>query len=247
MTVTKAVNQRNLGGRVTTRNISWMDLCMRAWGTEWAAPDHNVYEFSSGRRYDSTDRNNTGIYNGGIIPTVYAVLNSADKSAGVTLSNGGLTATSSGNNQGIRANMSVASGKVYWEVTVTTAGAGNNMSTGVAKSTAALNPMGSDTGGEGILASNGSKFYNNGLSGFGSPYGQGDILGFALDADAHSLQVFINGVLQGTMTSVTSGPFYPAWSSLANQAEAVTFNFGATAFKYNPPAGYTPGIFTPGT
>jgi hypothetical protein len=66
MSVTKALNQNNLGARVVARNISWLDLCTRAWGGEWNAPDHNIYQFSSGRNYDSTDLNNTGIYDGGV-------------------------------------------------------------------------------------------------------------------------------------------------------------------------------------
>ena len=53
----------NLGNNVTTRTISWSDLCRRAWGPEFNAADHGIYQFSNGRRFDSTDMNNTGIYN----------------------------------------------------------------------------------------------------------------------------------------------------------------------------------------
>ncbi len=66
MTVTRAVNQNNLGAKVSTRNISFLDLAMRAWGTEWNAPDHSIYQWSNGRKFDSTDRGNTGIYNGNL-------------------------------------------------------------------------------------------------------------------------------------------------------------------------------------
>lgn len=52
----------NLGHKVTTRNIDWGEQCRRAWGSEWGAPDHGVYEFSNGRQFDSTDRGETGIY-----------------------------------------------------------------------------------------------------------------------------------------------------------------------------------------
>ena len=65
MAVTRALNQQNLGARVTARNISWLDLCTRAWGTEFYAPDHDIYVFSNGRRADSTDLGATGLYNGG--------------------------------------------------------------------------------------------------------------------------------------------------------------------------------------
>lgn len=47
--------------KVTTRDISWLDLAERAWGSEFRAPDHRIYQFT-GRNYDSTDRGLTGLY-----------------------------------------------------------------------------------------------------------------------------------------------------------------------------------------
>jgi len=55
----------NLGNKVTTRNISWMDLAIRAWGSEFRIPDHNIYNFSNGRHFDSTDNSSNGIYGSG--------------------------------------------------------------------------------------------------------------------------------------------------------------------------------------
>lgn len=55
----------NLGSPPSTRTVSWLDMATRAWGAEWRAPDHGVYEFSNGRKFDSTDMGNTGLYNGG--------------------------------------------------------------------------------------------------------------------------------------------------------------------------------------
>lgn len=60
-----AYNQNNLGGPVVTRQILWRDLAVRQWGSEWNAPDHGAYRFSNGREFDSTDRGDTGLYNGG--------------------------------------------------------------------------------------------------------------------------------------------------------------------------------------
>ena len=54
-----------LGSPVTTRTINWSDVVVRSWGGEFNAPDHNTYQFSNGRGFDSTDRQNTGFYNGG--------------------------------------------------------------------------------------------------------------------------------------------------------------------------------------
>lgn len=55
------INNNNLGNKVTTSDRSWLDLCIRAWGSEWNAPDHGAYNFN-GRLFDSTDRGTTGIY-----------------------------------------------------------------------------------------------------------------------------------------------------------------------------------------
>ena len=63
--VQRALNQDNLGAPVTWRTYNYLDMVIRSWGSEYNAPDHGVYEFSGGRKYDSTDLNATGIYNGG--------------------------------------------------------------------------------------------------------------------------------------------------------------------------------------
>ena len=55
-------NLNNLGSKVSTRNIQWADLCQRSWGSEFFAPDHGVFEFSDGRKFDSTDTGYTGLY-----------------------------------------------------------------------------------------------------------------------------------------------------------------------------------------
>lgn len=52
----------NLGHKVSTRDLNWLQLVQRAWGAEFTAPDHGIYEFSNGRRWDSTDRGLTGLY-----------------------------------------------------------------------------------------------------------------------------------------------------------------------------------------
>jgi hypothetical protein len=52
----------NLGSPTTFRETSWLDLCIRAWGSEFQAPDHDVYKWSNGRGFDSTDRGITGVY-----------------------------------------------------------------------------------------------------------------------------------------------------------------------------------------
>ena len=60
-------NLNNQGPKVSWRTINWLDLATRAWGSEFRAPDHGVYEFSGGRKFDSTDQTNSGIYDGGAV------------------------------------------------------------------------------------------------------------------------------------------------------------------------------------
>lgn len=52
----------SLGKPVTTRTFSWKEMVIRQWGSEFAAPDHRIYNWSNGRSFDSTDLGSTGIY-----------------------------------------------------------------------------------------------------------------------------------------------------------------------------------------
>lgn len=53
----------SLGLPVSTRQFSLLEMVSRAWGSEFAAPDHGIYQFANGtRRFDSTDLGTTGIY-----------------------------------------------------------------------------------------------------------------------------------------------------------------------------------------
>lgn len=58
----------NLGGNVSTRQTNYGDLVRRAWGEEYYAPDHNIYKFSNGRCFDSTDKGLTGLYGVTVTP-----------------------------------------------------------------------------------------------------------------------------------------------------------------------------------
>lgn len=53
----------SLGLPVSTRQISLLEMVSRAWGSEFSAPDHGIYQFANGtRRFDSTDLGITGFY-----------------------------------------------------------------------------------------------------------------------------------------------------------------------------------------
>ncbi len=56
----------SLGRQVTTRQFNLLEMVTRAWGSEFAAPDHRIYTFGDGvRSFDSTDLGVTGIYSRG--------------------------------------------------------------------------------------------------------------------------------------------------------------------------------------
>lgn len=46
---------------VSTRSQSWGAIVKRAWGSEYNRPDVS-YEFSNGRKFLSTDRDESGVY-----------------------------------------------------------------------------------------------------------------------------------------------------------------------------------------
>ncbi len=46
---------------VTTRTITLRELVQKAWGKEWTKPE-TVYQFSNGRKFESTDDTDSGIY-----------------------------------------------------------------------------------------------------------------------------------------------------------------------------------------
>ena len=51
------------GKPVTTRDFSLLEMVSRAWGSEFKAPDHRIYQFGAGQRnFDSTDMGTTGFY-----------------------------------------------------------------------------------------------------------------------------------------------------------------------------------------
>lgn len=67
--MTKPLTQaqlNNLMGKVTSRDILWNNMVQRSWGEDFRAPDRGVYEFTGGRKFDSTDMGDTGIYAGGV-------------------------------------------------------------------------------------------------------------------------------------------------------------------------------------
>jgi hypothetical protein len=73
-------------------------------------------------------------------------------------------------------------------------------------------------------------------SAYGAAYGNGDVIGVALDMDAGTLVFYKNGVSQGTAYSSLAGTFAPASGDGATNAW--TANFGQRPFAYTAPSGF---------
>lgn len=174
----------------------------------------------------------------------YATWNSLDKGSNTTLSGGNLIATQpNGGNTGVRSTVGVSSGKWYWELTCTSSGTAEAMN-GVSDSSEVLNLCGQTTHGWGYWGLNGQKYNNSSGSAFGSSYTT-QVIGFALDADAGTVEIFRNNASQGTITLTgVSKPYFAHSSNASGGSNLVcTANFGASAMTYSPPSGYTAGLY----
>jgi hypothetical protein len=191
-----------------------------------------------------------------------------DKTSGVTLSGSNLIATASASAlQGVRAIDRQASGKWYWETTLTTVGASGSIIGlyGVAQ------PITTQINGAGAvevcilscLSSGSSIRVDNGViavNGTGA-VPDGSIIGIAWDATAQ-LAWFRIGAAGLWNNSAAANPATgvggvqtasigrgvaacPVWQSVGTTGSACTANFGDSAFAGVVPAGFTSG-FTAG-
>jgi len=178
------------------------------------------------------------------------IWNSADKAAGISLSGGNLVATMTSNNQydAVRSVVGVSSGKWYWEITFTHVDL-TWVYIGVGTSSEILTYPGDTTEGYGYYANGGTK-WNSSSSPYGSGYTEPDIIGTALDMDNGKLWWSKNGIWQiggdpaadfNEAFSGLSGTFY-AMVGLNKVTTVMTANFGASAFSYSVPSGFTAGL-----
>ena len=170
----------------------------------------------------------------------YAIWNSADKSSGITLSNGDATIyNAAGGWQAVRANIGKSTGKWYWEIRVDSSG---NAMLGVGSlNVGLLSPLGSTVEGWGYFGSNGSLYHGAAMSPYGAPfYTVGDIIGVKLDLDAGTLEFTYNNVPQGLITGIT-GTMYPM-AAISVVTGQYTANFGASTLVH-PQAGFNAGFY----
>jgi len=169
-------------------------------GNNWTA---NNLSSTAGAGNDSlTDTptaygTDTGV--GGTVRGNYCTMNPVNKGSTVTLSNGNLDqVTASGGWNSARASIAVASGKWYWEVTIT--GTTQVVMHGVDDNAynVTTNPssayVGAYTNSWGVYASNGQKRNNTGSgTAYGSAFAQNDVMMVAMDMDSGKIWWGKNG------------------------------------------------------
>ena len=173
--------------------------------------------------------------------------NEADKTAGVTLSNGDLTATNgSATWRGVRGTENKSSEKWYCEFTVGSLSNGDGFRLGIATALGILTDLG-DAYGYGYEG-DGQKRHNGSEIAYGDAYTTGDIVSMALDLDNGKIWWAKNGVWQaggdpavGTNEAYSgiSGTFFPQITFWGG-ADSVTVNFGSSSFSYSVPSGFNP-------
>lgn len=177
---------------------------------------------------------------GGATPNVWATLSSADAdtkdNAVPNLSNGNLTASNSasGWNHG-RATLGFTTGKWYWEITPS-----GNAFIGVEPTSEDIDRQYFNEGTTAGMATRDGKVWFGGstVSTGNNDWSDNDTIGFAFDADAGRMYIYINGTYEYDYDSTMSSSafkkpaysVYPSWS--------LTFNFGENGFDETPPTGY---------
>ncbi len=188
----------------------------------------------------------TGDYlNSGFAPAVgytnNTTWNSADKAAGITLSNGDLTATATAGLSGVRSSFNLSAGIWYYEFTIVTA---NNISVGFASSTQSL-AFGGTQRYIMYSAGIGQIYYIGGNAAVAASIA-GDVIGLLYEADAGTVSFYRNGTFLASYSGIQipDAPLYAITGSIVAPAGgAGTANF-AGPFTYLPAAQSTALVVT---
>lgn len=175
-------------------------------------------------------------------------LNPVDKNSTVSLYNGNLTATSTGNNNGVRATHGATSGKYYWEIAIATSASNNGL--GISNSSLVLLPgdwLGSSANGVGWNSA-GAVYENGGLLGTIYSYTITDTLCLAVDVGAKLFwgrknSSNWNNDAGADPAAGTGGFTFAAGSKLfptvtCSSTGAITMNFGNRPYSFSVPSGF---------
>jgi surface protein len=186
-----------------------------------------------------------------ITPLEYTTWNPSDKDAAITLSNGDLTDEISGGWRSVRAQYPKSSGKYYWETTFNYNVDGlNTTGIGAANSSAALTSyVGAGANGWEWHPQSANKTHNSvGTTWTISTPTDGDIVMVALDIDNGKIWVGVNGTWPYSGNPATgANEMYQDNDMMTDmmpshswyEGGTCTTNFGATAFTYTKPSGFS--------
>jgi hypothetical protein len=177
----------------------------------------------------------TGV--GGEVRGNYCTLNPVDKGSIVSLTQGNLEFTMSGiTTQACRSTIGVSSGKWYWEILISTLGAG---AVGISGPSDLLTGDLGDTGTQrGLRLSTGLKTGIGATAGTTSTFSSGDIAGLALNMDAGELTIYKNGSTLGVTHTGISGITIPTLGMHSSASSTLVANFGQRPFAYTAPSGF---------
>ena len=167
----------------------------------------------------------------------FCTLNPLDKMGTVTLSEGNLKVVINGDNASlITGSFGVSSGKWYYEAVADTAGAG--FVGWIRKDVSSYTSYPYQQGGSLLYFSQNGSRYKDGDGGasYGASYGNGDIIGCAINLDDNEVTWYKNNASQGTI-SINAGTYNPN-ATTGGSSATFTFNFGQRAFSYTPPTGF---------
>lgn len=98
--------------------------------------------------------------------------------------------------------------------------------------------IGWDANGYGYSATSGFKS-NSGQTAYGATYTTGDFISVVFDGTNGTINFWKNGVDQGQAFTGITGSYAPCISIQdGSGSDSILANFGASAWKYSPPAGY---------
>jgi len=172
----------------------------------------------------------------------HAVLNS---DSGNTFTDGNLfTTTGTSSNRRSVGTLGMRTGKHYWEVTLgstVTYGPGIGIHSKAIPVTTNVFVLADGDHSAGYYKT-GDKYVNGTASSYGSAMQPYDTVGVAYDADAKTLEFYLNNVSQGSfgVGSEFSDVAYPVvGDGSGSVGVSVSINFGQLGFVYTPPTGYT--------
>lgn len=166
----------------------------------------------------------------------------ANKSASVDLTNSDLTATKNTSDSTSASSTATlqSTGKYYYELTVgnQTGTAAKTVGFGAATFDNTTIPGANSNAGRGIgWDFSGIAFWDSANFVSGTAWAVGNVLGLAIDLDAHTVSLYINNVLDISLTGIPSAALRPVAMPGNVSPNAVTANFGPS-FTYTPPTGY---------